>query len=291
MSVDEFIVNELTLANRPRQFRLLEDTAGVLIRSDAVTELSVRGSIAAGTADRMSDIDFVVGVQDNAFSTFSQILDALIATELAAICPGWRDTIVQEMGGLGYVYMIVSDNRLYQLDLYLVPSSSIPAVQQRTGARILFTRRDRPTTKSMVPLDAFIRSALARSRSCNDLFIECLVLVQMILKRVRRDQTFLIYSDTCLLMNAVKDLIKTALATDSAYWGWYHLDEDIGRTPLGQTCLAELAELIALPVIRTPGQLRSAFERILTLVRRAAPKTVWSFDTTLDAFKHYLRFA
>jgi predicted nucleotidyltransferase len=291
VTVDQAIVDELTLANRPRQLRLLENAAGVLIRSDAITELSVRGSIAAGTADRLSDIDFVVGVQDNAFPTFAHILDALVATELAAICPGWRDTIVHDMGGLGYVYLIVFDGHLYQLDLYLVPSSRVSDVRNRTRARVLFNRRDCLTPESMEPEDLFIRQTLDRSRSCADLFAECLVLVQMILKRIRRGQIFLVYSDTCLLMSAIKDILKTALAADSASWGWYHLDETVGRTSLGQACLAELAELIALPTIRTQEQLNLVFERILMLMRRIAPNTLQSFDTTVDAFKHYLGFA
>lgn len=94
-------INELVLGNQPGQFSLLARASDIFMRSAAVTHLSVRGSLANGTADRMSDVDFIVGVRDRDFPGFIRTLDALMATELGALFPGWRDTIVSKMGGLG----------------------------------------------------------------------------------------------------------------------------------------------------------------------------------------------
>ena len=51
----------------------------------------MRGSLASGTADRMSDIDFVIAVKDQHFIQFTKALDILMTVEASAIMPGWRD--------------------------------------------------------------------------------------------------------------------------------------------------------------------------------------------------------
>ncbi|WUX49896.1 nucleotidyltransferase domain-containing protein (plasmid) [Streptomyces sp. NBC_01435] len=57
----------------------------------AVTQLLVRGSLATGTADRLSDVDLVVAVQDERLPVLMASLDAVMSTEFGALLPGWRD--------------------------------------------------------------------------------------------------------------------------------------------------------------------------------------------------------
>src|SRR5258708_4322406 len=90
--------SKLTTGVIPGQFRLLADASALLASSPAVTHLSVRGSLAVGNADRMSDIDFIIGVVDTEFAAFASVLDALLSTELGAIFPGWHDSIVRDLG-------------------------------------------------------------------------------------------------------------------------------------------------------------------------------------------------
>lgn len=61
------VLDQLTKANRPDQFGLLERATDLLTASTTVTHLLVRGSLATGTTDRLSDVDFVVGVEDRFF--------------------------------------------------------------------------------------------------------------------------------------------------------------------------------------------------------------------------------
>lgn len=128
------VLDELSKMNRPDQFDLLERAAEVLTASPTVTHLLVRGSLASGTADRLSDVDFIVGVEDGAFAEFVSVLDALVSAELGGIMPGWRDTIVGDMGGLGYVYLVGWAGRLQQVDLYVVPATKVVGVHEHTGA-------------------------------------------------------------------------------------------------------------------------------------------------------------
>ncbi|MEU3958031.1 hypothetical protein AB0F45_38215 [Streptomyces achromogenes] len=72
----ELQLAELAEANRPVQLPLLTRVCEMLAASPAVTHLLVRGSLASGTADRLSDVDFVVGVHDRDLPAFASALAA-----------------------------------------------------------------------------------------------------------------------------------------------------------------------------------------------------------------------
>ncbi|MDI5969434.1 nucleotidyltransferase domain-containing protein [Streptomyces sp. SL13] len=57
-------IEELAHAHRPVQLAVLGDLVHALSATPAVTHLLVRGSLATGTADRLSDVDLVVAVRD-----------------------------------------------------------------------------------------------------------------------------------------------------------------------------------------------------------------------------------
>ncbi len=132
------VLDELATANRPDQFGLLERATELFTTSPAVTHLLVRGSLASGAADRLSDVDFVVGVEDRVFAEFVSVLDPLMSVDLGGILPGWRDTIVGDLGGLGYVYLVGWAGHLQQVDLYVVPASQVSKVHEHTVARSIF---------------------------------------------------------------------------------------------------------------------------------------------------------
>src|SRR5687767_5700259 len=106
-------ITELVAASRPKAFTLLEQATEKITVSPYVTHVFVRGSLASGRADRMSDLDFVAGVADEHFRDFHEALDTFMTTEFNAILPGWRDTIVNTMGGIGYVYLVENDGKLH----------------------------------------------------------------------------------------------------------------------------------------------------------------------------------
>lgn len=283
-------IDDLVRANRPRQFALLGLVGDSFAGSHAVSHLLVRGSLATGTADRMSDVDFVIGVRDAEFAHFVGALDLFMTIELGAILPGWRDTIVSRMGGLGYVYLIASDDGLYQIDTYLVPKSAIPSVRARTRAHVLYGEVGEgpgPMVQDSA-VAAFVEHELSRPLTCSELLVEILVLIQMMRKRIKRGQRFVVYSESFLLMSAVKELVKKALTPTSTFWGWYNLEEEIGVTSTGRACLDELAALINQPPIYTTGALAETFKRIEGVVGLAAPESLDALHPAIDAYKHYL---
>ncbi|MFF5423730.1 MULTISPECIES: hypothetical protein [unclassified Streptomyces] len=280
---------ELTFANRPSQLPLLSRLADILATSPAVTHLMVRGSLACGTADRLSDVDFVVGVHDAQLPTFVEALDDLMSIEAGALLPGWRDTIVADLGGVGMVFLVPDDGRLHQIDMYLVPASRVPGLRATVPTALLLDREPAPSTaEESVVAARFAAEFLARPRTCAELLIEHLVLAVLLHKRIKRGQRFVAYSEWHRLHTATKDLIKTALAPTSRYWGWYQLREEIAVTPIGRACLGDLEAAISGPAVPLAADVDAAVERTLALVERACPEALSGLESPIAAYRTYL---
>lgn len=282
------VLDDLAKANRPDQFGLLECATELLTASPAVTHLLVRGSLASGTADRLSDVDFIVGVEDGAFAEFVSVLDALVSAELGGILPGWRDTIVGDMGGLGYVYLVGWAGHLQQIDLYVVPATKVVGVHEHTMVHPLFVRDIDRAYESDPTVAPFVARSLIEPRPCAELLIETLVVGYLIRKRIIRGQEFIAYSEAYLFNVAVKNLIKAALAPTSRYYGWYQLREEIGSTPIGKACLRDLGALISASAIPTVETLAEGLDRVVAIAERAAPEAVDCLRPAIDAYLRYL---
>ncbi|MFE4976916.1 hypothetical protein ACFRAR_33030 [Kitasatospora sp. NPDC056651] len=278
----------ITQANRPAQLPLLSKLADILATSPAVTHLMVRGSLAHGTADRLSDVDFVAGVHDARFPPFVEALDTLMPVEAGALLPGWRDTIVADLGGVGMVFLVPDEGKLHQIDLYVAPASRIPRLQETVSTAVLLDRRPGPVTApDVAAAESFAAAFLARPRSCAELLIEHLVLAVLLHKRIKRGQRFVAYSEWHRLHTATKDLIKTALAPASRFWGWYQLREEIAVTPIGRACLGDLDAAISGPAIPEAADVTEAIERVLALAERACPQALDGLHDAVAAYRTY----
>ncbi|GAA1942967.1 hypothetical protein [Kitasatospora viridis] len=283
---------EITQANRPAQLPLLSKLADILATSPAVTHLMVRGSLAYGTADRLSDVDLVVGVQDAQLPTFIEAVDTLMSVEAGALLPGWRDTIVADLGGVGMVFLVPDNDRLHQIDLYLAPVSRIPRLRETVNTAVVLDRESAPAAvQDIAVAESFAASYLARPRTCAELLIEHLVLAVLLHKRIKRGQRFVAYSEWHRLHTATKDLIKTALVPASQFWGWYQLREQIAVTPIGRACLDDLDTAISGPAIPQAADVTNAIERMLALVERACPQALDGLHDAVTAYRTYQELA
>ncbi|MFI9210354.1 hypothetical protein ACIGW7_19725 [Streptomyces sp. NPDC053253] len=283
---------EVAEANRPAQMSLLTRVAQLLSGSAAVTHLLVRGSLASGTADRLSDVDFVVGVHDRDLPSFTRALDDLMTVAGGALLPGWRDTIVADLGGIGYVFLVQHEGKLHQLDLYIAPASQVSALQRKVVGKMLL---DRPpaeiTTSQIEQTRSHIAELLARPRTCAELLVEHLVLAVLLHKRIRRGQQYVAYAEWHLFHTATKNLIKAALAPASRYWGWYQLREEIACTPIGRACLADLETAITSPPVPRGADVDAALDRVLALTERACPHALVGLSDAVTAYRTYLELA
>jgi hypothetical protein len=207
---------------------------------------------------------------------------------LGALLPGWRDTIVARMGGLGYVFLIPHEGALHQIDLYVVPSSKLDTVLARTKAMPVYQADGERRELNDSQVDWLITSSLERPYTTQELLVEILVLGHMIDKRIARGQRYVAFAEMFALHTAVKNLIKAALAPGSAFYGWYQLTEEIGTTPIGRQCLADLDRLISGKPIPDSGDLTAALTVALEVADRAAPEAVTALRPAVTAYWHYL---
>lgn len=281
-------LEELAAANRPSQFDLLDRLVALLSASPAVTHLLVRGSLAYGTSDRLSDVDLVIGVQLSRYSLYVSALDTLVRVELGAILPGWLDRIVPSMGGLGSVHLVEHHGHLQQLDLYLAPADRVSDIADLTCGYIVYAAPGAAPEPRDAAVEAFVRDRLTAAPTCGEAVIEALVLAFMMRKRLVRRQYMLAYAEYHMLVTAVRSLIRTALQPDRAAYGWYHLEEEIGASNLGRACLNDLATLMDAPPVPTPESLTRALEVVVAVARRVAPDVVDGLALDLDAYLHHM---
>ncbi|MDX3867224.1 nucleotidyltransferase domain-containing protein [Streptomyces europaeiscabiei] len=283
-------IEELAHAHRPVQLAVLGDLVQALSATTAVTHLLVRGSLATGTADRLSDVDLVVAVRDDQLPTLMGSLDALMASAFGTLLPGWRDTIVGNLGGAGFVYLLPHDGHLLQLDLYLCPTSAVGALRRRIGPRLLWQG---PGSEETTDEDTQRQTAqeLARAAEapadCGSLLVQAMVLHAMLRKRLARGQQYIAYGLLHDLNATCRDVIRTALVPHSRHHGWYHLPDEVGRTATGRECLAELTEALTSPPVPTVAQADEALERIVRLAQRITPHAVASLTDEITAYRAY----
>lgn len=292
-------LEELARAHRLSQLTVLEDLVDTLSATDAVTHLLVRGSLATGTADRLSDVDLVVAVRDTVLPALLDSLDALMSTTFGALLPGWRDTIVADLGGAGFVYLLPHAGHLLQLDLYVCPTSRVGPLRRRIGPRLLWQGPDTDTdtqTCSGTDPDAPVEAARELARAavapvdCGALLVQAVVLHAMLRKRIARGQHYIAYGLLHDLHVTCRDLIRTALVPHSRHHGWYHLPDEVGRTTLGQECLAELTGALTGPPVPTAAHADDALERIVRLAHRVAPHAVEALADEITAYRAYQQY-
>ncbi|GGS84703.1 hypothetical protein GCM10010156_49180 [Planobispora rosea] len=285
-------LDQLAHDNRPTQFALLNELVELFTGSPAITHLLVRGSLASGTSDRLSDIDLVVGVHDRQLPLLAENLDALLSSSLGTLLPGWPDTIVAALGGCGWVYLIPHSGHLLQLDLYLAPSTAIASLQQRTGARLLLQRDGAPCTAADTRASTtYLRAAATSSPDARTLLVQSLIIHAMLRKRLLRNQPFIAYDLLGQLHTTLRDLIKITLAPQSRHHGWYHLPDEVGRSPLGRGCLAELEAALAEPSIPTRAQADATVERIWRLAADLVPHAVAALAEAHASYLTYQELA
>ncbi|MFJ5850814.1 nucleotidyltransferase domain-containing protein [Streptomyces sp. NPDC092903] len=285
-------LEELAYAHRPPQLTVLADLVQTLSGVPAVTQLMVRGSLATGTADRLSDVDLVVAVQDEQLLALLESLDSVMSTEFGALLPGWRDTIVGDLGGAGFVYLLPHDGHLLQLDLYLCPDSKADALRRRIGPRLLWqqTRADTgpdPSAEVRTLTEAELARTAAVPASCSTLLVQAMVLHAMLRKRAMRGQEYIAYGLLHQLHETCRDMIRTALVPHSRHHGWYHLPDEVGRTTIGRECLAELTDALSGPPVPTVAQADQALERIVRLTGQIAPHAVTTLSDEITAYRSY----
>lgn len=191
-------LKNLLIESPPSQFKILENLLEVFSREKALRFAFVRGSVARNDYDRASDVDLVIGIDDLLFEPFVNSLNFLMEEHFNPLMPGWSDKIVPNFGGLGYVYLIPENGVIFQVDLYVVPTTKFESVKAIPRAKQVYGKTDQDNVLvdaiQIEKNEKFISQIRSVEQDTEFYIIEILILVFLILKRIKRDQQLLNYS-------------------------------------------------------------------------------------------------
>ena len=101
------------------QFALFGQVLRTCCQYHGLEQVFVRGSLARGDCDPYPHVDLLCVITLQDFATLVKQVDAGIKWHHNAVAEGWVDSIVQDYGGIGLVYLLDTDKGLYELDLYV----------------------------------------------------------------------------------------------------------------------------------------------------------------------------
>lgn len=213
------------------QLRMLEQILESLQQFPGLEKAYVRGSLARGNADLHSDIDLLCEVLPQHFASFLAQADTSIKRDHNSVAEGLVDTIVKDFGGIGYIYLLEAEGRLYQLDFYVTcqgrPWGSetyrreilCRNAQDDTGAKYqsLLYRLHSETVDQQIHRLQNIESSVGQTLS------ELSVLGVMLKKCLERGDGFVASNEYLLWKNCFVKLIRHKFDTQYCEYGFYHL--------------------------------------------------------------------
>lgn len=284
-------IKALLYQTPPLQFVILEKLVEAFTTSPAIDSAWVRGSIARNDYDRASDVDLVLVVDDAIFPTLLTSLDDLLNQYFSVLLPGWYDSIVPNFGGAGFVYLILFQGSVVQIDLYLMPLSrknqvkSIPRIQNI----FISPERNSPTP---TPTDLSLASeALTKlHRRKKDLLTqttELFILSNLIRKRIGRGQRFLNYSETHLVFSCVRNMVRLVFDPLFVDYGWYHFEENLRRDPIAGAWISRLEKLMFAHVTLSSESLLQTLVYAIELIHNQKPAEIASIRESIEFLTSY----
>lgn len=282
------------------QVEILNALVAMMVASPTVSHVLVRGSLATGTADHLSDIDLLIGVDDEAFQDFLSVIDDLIRSEFPTLFGGWHDTLVGDYGGRGFVYLAPWKGELYQVDVYVARQGAVnellekgktQTVKKGKGALVLFDRSGQFQDKDrLVPCYASADDVRRdeTEMSTDDRVVEALVVFFMLRKRVLRGDDFMIYELSGMLHAVLRSVVKSKFSSSSLEWGWRNLDTELQPFADGRICCDALRALVMFGPVRTGDDVKKIFQQMMIIISHAAPDSLERLRRPIDAYRNYL---
>lgn len=105
--------------NSLKQVSMLREALDTCKNFGGLWEAYLRGSLARGNADKLSDVDLFVVVDPATLPEFSEAFDKYIRENYKPMIPRCYDRHVADYGGLGFMYLLEGDDgEVYQFDIY-----------------------------------------------------------------------------------------------------------------------------------------------------------------------------
>jgi hypothetical protein len=216
------------------QDELVVDITSAIKVLPGVHGIIQRGSYAKGSVDRASDLDILVIVDDAHLESFlEKYVEKLQATCTFLHTEGWIDTIVPDFGGLGVVFLVVRDERLIQLDMYITAASgaskilNFPAKYVCYETPKLFELRDTGTALSNASKAAF-KAHEAKVRPGFQHLVGVAILYEIYAKHIFRRNATLALKYRYSLIESVATLIRFVFTPGRTDYKMYDWASDFG---------------------------------------------------------------
>lgn len=261
-TADTYAVIDLLHENRSYQFEVLEAAIVALSQGRHVRSLYVRGSIAQSSADRLSDVDLVVVVDDDAFVDHVRNSDRVVKSFSTPLFAGWSDRLAPNFGGHGLVYLLRGPHGVYQLDLYYLPASKVGAFLERHDEQHVFEAR-------RVYLDSSFREDFRDASATSTAEVphstatpassvaEAFVLSFLMKKRVERGEYLASVHELTLVKEATRDHLRRELFPNTTHTDWYKLDVDLSGTAKLRDLRERMLRLADTPSCRNLDDVRA----------------------------------
>lgn len=217
------------------QYRILKDLLHTCRGIPGLDRAYVRGSLARGDADPYSDIDLLCVVSPDKFKDFVEESQRLIAKEHKGLFPGWVDTIVKDFGGIGFVYLIEREGRIFQLDIYIACKGhkNLQRLDKVPGKQEIFHRQhDRKDAFSLASknyqiyatqVQGYIEHECAHESDAEIKMVELSVLGFMIKKCLLRGDSFVAASEFLMWKKTLVELLREKFDPELKGYGFYHV--------------------------------------------------------------------
>lgn len=283
-------LNEILTENPPIQFEYLRKLLDLFSQSKYLKSAFIRGSLARNDYDRASDLDMVLAVTPSAYIELINSLDELMSENFNILFKGWPDRIVPAFGGIGFVYLIEYDEKLLQIDLYILPSNRLDKLLNTPNVKKIYQRDEVIDLKQdesiEIEINDYINKKFSNFPSIESLLVEAAILAYLIKKRIKRREEFLNYSETILLNRTIRDVLRIIFDPAHKDYGWYHLKETLSRHPTSSNWCLEFEKIILQSTIHNSRSIVICLEFLFNLVREQSPEALTHIETS---FKHFIK--
>lgn len=250
-------ISDLFLGARSAQSDMLESTLLAFTASPWLRRAYVRGSIASGEYDRVSDIDFVAVYSPRHFNKIVELSPDIMASHFHVLLPPWLDSIVPDFGGVGFVYLVEYNGKVVTIDLYFLPESKIAIITKLTDVKLLYCNSDNDLKQCKGTTQRSTEAGTPRRYGytpdserdvTTSLVVEIFVLAIFLMKRIARGQIFLNYSETHRQTCALNRLWRAVYDVPHVDFGFYHLEKALFSSVGGRRFSQPLLRTIQSPL-------------------------------------------
>lgn len=216
------------------QGRMLQKLVNFYVKDKRVEAIVVRGSFSKGASDEYSDIDILLIAKDNFYIGFIGGLGKYFPKDIVSFTEeGWHDTNVPDFGGIGFVFLTKHEDKIIQLDIYVLPEENAKKILNFEDKIVIFKRGELKHRRDLDLSNHRFRGSLAELASLFSqdfqMFFDGILHFVMLAKYICRRDPFLACKYWYLLHSKILYLTRTILESTTTGFMFYDVDRHLSR--------------------------------------------------------------